>query len=162
MSVNLYLAVRWIHVLAAASWYGEVVTINVVLVPMVARLEGSAQRAFLAGVFPRIFRLASWLSLTAVVTGAYLAWVRYGQDPSQLWTTLQGMVFLVGASLALLLTAFHFILEPRLDGMICTAHEHDDVAITDQVVRALRIVPRVGLLVITAIVVSMMVGSRGW
>ncbi len=159
--MNLYLAVRWVHVLAAASWYGEVVTINLVLVPMLGRLEGVEQRAFLRGVFPRLFKLASWLSLTAVVSGAYLAWVRYGSDLSQL-ATPQGRVFLLGATLALALTAFHFILEPRLDGMICSAHERDDVELTDRVVRALRIVPRGGLLVITGIVVSMMIGSRGW
>ena len=41
-----YLILRWVHVVAAAAWFGEVVTINFVLVPAVndhpAWIQGAA------------------------------------------------------------------------------------------------------------------------
>ncbi len=159
--MSTYLMIRWLHILAATAWFGEVVTINVVLVPVVARLPREEGARFLARVFPRIFRLASWLSGTAVVTGAYLAWWRYGSNPEVLWTTWPGRAFSAGAGLGLLLTVFHFILEPRLDGMICSAADRGDLDLSDKVIRLLRIVPRAGLVVIGTALVLMMVGARG-
>ena len=56
---------------------------------------------------------------------------------------------------------FHFVVEPRLDGMICAAEENGDLALTAKIMRTLKLVPRVGLGVITAVVVAMMIGARG-
>ena len=156
-----YLALRWLHILAAAAWFGEVVTINFVLVPAVGRLPRDQAPKVLFQIFPRIFKLASWLSATAVLSGTVLASKRYMASPDVLWTTPSGLLFSLGATLGLLLTGFHFILEPRLDGMICTAAEEEDAELSDRVMRLLKIVPRVGLGVITGIVWMMMVGARG-
>jgi uncharacterized membrane protein len=161
MTPTLYLAVRWIHVIAATAWFGEVVTINFVLVPAVAKLPRDQAPKVLFQIFPRIFKLASWLSATAVLSGLVLASDRYLPDYQVLWTTGPGRLFSVGATLGLLLTGFHFILEPRLDGMICTAAKEDDAELSDRVMRLLRLVPRVGLVVITTILWTMMVGARG-
>jgi hypothetical protein len=46
--------------------------INFVLVPTLVRLGADKRGLFLAAIFPRIFRLASVLSLTVVLTGAAL------------------------------------------------------------------------------------------
>ena len=156
-----YLVVRWIHMLAGAAWFGEVVTINFVLVPAVARMSREDAAEFLGRVFPRVFRLASVLAATAVGCGLIMAFHRFGDEPSLLWTTPTGGAFLVGGSMALALTTFHFILEPRLDGMICHASEARDFEVSDRVIRMLRVVPRVGLAVFTGIVVLMMIGSHG-
>ena len=159
--MSLYLAVRWLHVISAAAWFGEVVTINFVLVPALSRLSREEATAMLAAVFPKIFRLASVLSATAVLSGIYLAWTRFAAAPEILWTTGSGRAFSVGAILGLALTVFHFILEPRLDGMMCTAAGEKDFELSERIMRQLRVVPRGGLLVITTIVVLMMVGARG-
>ncbi len=115
--VSAYVAVRWIHVMAATAWFGEVVTINFVLVPVLSRMPREEGAKFLAAVFPTIFRLASVLSATAVLSGGYLAWTRFSASPEALWTTWSGRSFLAGATIGLALTVFHFILEPRLDGL---------------------------------------------
>ncbi len=156
-----YLILRWVHVVAAAAWFGEVVTINFVLVPAVTRLPKDQAPKVLHQIFPRIFKLASWLSATAVLTGIGLASKKYIANPEVLWTSTPGVLFSVGAVLGLLLTTFHFVLEPRLDGMICTAAEDDDTELSGRVLQLLKIVPRVGLGVMTTIVVTMMIGARG-
>ena len=156
-----YAVVRWIHIVAGAAWFGEVVTINFVLVPIVSRMSREDAAVFLKRVFPRIFKLASVLAATAVVCGLLMAYQRFGDQPELLWTTSSGRAFTIGGTLGLALTVFHFVLEPRLDGMICSAADTRDFEMSDRVVRMLRIVPRAGLLVITGIVLLMMVGTHG-
>jgi hypothetical protein len=101
------------------------------------------------------------LSATTVICGLLMAVQRFAPDPSMLWTTFSGTVFLIGATMGLALTVFHFVLEPRLDGLICLAADQRDFEVSDKVVRMLRVVPRGGLVVITAILVLMMVGTHG-
>lgn len=156
-----YTALRWIHVIAAAGWFGEVVTINFVLVPAVARFPREQAPKILIEIFPRIFKLASWLAGTAVISGIVLASDKYWGSPDILWTSTQGLLFSFGATLGLLLSAFHFLLEPRLDGMICSAAEENDIDLSDRVMFLLRLIPRVGLGVMVIIVLTMMIGARG-
>ena len=87
--------------------------------------------------------------------------VYYQGNWGALVDTRQGIGLLVGLTLATLLTAFHFVAEPRLDGMICNARDEADIVLTDRVLGLLKIVPRVGLVVITTIVVLMMYTSHG-
>ncbi len=156
-----FIVLRWIHLIAAAAWYGEVVTINFVLVPAVNRLPREQAPKVLFEIFPRIFKLASWLSATAVVSGIVLTTLKYRGTPELLWTTTAGILFSVGATLALALTFVHFVLEPRLDGMICTAANSQDIELSERVLWLLKLVPRVGLVVITLILWMMTVGAHG-
>lgn len=156
-----FIILRWLHIIVAAAWYGEVVTINFVLVPAVNRLPKDQAPKVLFEIFPRIFKLASWLSATAVISGILLAILKYKDMPEVMWTTTPGLMFSIGAILALLLTFVHFVLEPRLDGMICTAAASDDIELSDRVMWLLKLVPRVGLVVITLILWTMTVGAHG-
>ena len=155
------IAVRWLHILAATAWFGEVVTINFVLVPAMGRLERTQRAKAMFQLFPRIFRLASWLSATAVLSGATLFFFRFSGDWSLLWSSTSGLAFLVGATLGTALTAFHFLLEPKLEGAICVAAEEPHGETHDQVMRTLRFVPRVGMGVIAGALLLMMIGARG-
>lgn len=156
------IVVRWIHVIAATAWFGEVVTINFVLVPMLVRLRGAERTQMLASVFPRLFRLASYLAGTALATGLALFLNKFWGHWHLLWSTPIGLYTLVGACLGTMLAVFHFIVEPRLDGMICVAADNADFELTDKVVRVLRTVPRVGLGVITGAMILMMMGAHGF
>ena len=159
---TLYNALRWLHVGAGTAWFGEVATINLVLVPALLGMSQRDQAQLLARIFPRLFKLASWLSGTAVLAGCGLLYMRFSGSWSSLLTTSTGLCFVAGGTLATLLTTFHFVVEPRLDSMICTAAEREDFAVTDRVVHLLKVIPRAGFGVITAIVLLMMVGARGF
>lgn len=52
MSPDLYPYVRWIHVLAASAWFGEVVAIHFILIPSLSSYEGEERKSFLNTVFP--------------------------------------------------------------------------------------------------------------
>lgn len=156
-----YNEIRWLHVLSAASWLGEVITINFVLVPALAKLTEAERARFIAAVFPRVFKLASVLSLTAVCSGAVLFMLRFGSNWQAVWHTPFTRVLAIGAVLGLLLTTFHFVVEPRLSKLIYAAKAQGNIAATEMIHSRLRVIPRAGLGVLVAIVLFMMVGARG-
>lgn len=157
-----YVVIRWLHVISATAWVGEVMTVVFVLVPAVLALQGPERMAMLHRVFPRVFKLASVLSGTAVVCGAILLTARYHSSWGALLTTFHGRCYLAGATLGTAVAAFHFFLEPRLEGMICSAAGNGDLELTDAVLTRLRLIPRVGLGVVLTSMMLMMVATRGW
>lgn len=157
---ELSIVIRWIHILSGAAWFGEVLIVGFVLVPFVRNLEQSRQREYLTGVFPRVFRLASWLAGISLAAGLYLnylltGWVNMGAY----FSSLRGGAILVGAILGGLLAGFHYFIEPRLEGKLL---QLDGPGSTETLLRILTIVPRGGLVVMVAIFVAMMIGARGY
>lgn len=153
--------VRWAHVLAAASWLGEVVIINFVLVPALGHLDPAYRERFLEAVFPRVFRLASVLSVVTVLTGLVLALRLSGGHLEVFTTTEWGQRVLAGGSMGLLLTLFHFVMEPKLERSIATMGRDPGANGSDHVMRRLRLVPRAGLIALLVIFGLMMYAARG-
>jgi uncharacterized membrane protein len=159
--MSLLSIVRWVHIIAGVAWLGEVVTVNFVLLPALFNLEREARAAFIRQIFPRVFRLASVLSLTAILSGAAMSYLMTGwKNLDALLATRWGIGILIGGSLGLLLALFHFFAESRLEPVAVSALEGSDIEI-DKFVSVLKIVPRVGLLVILAVVLFMMYAARG-
>ena len=156
--VNWLNIVRWIHILSGAAWFGEVVAINFVLIPVLLKMEGRARAEFVRQAFPRAFRLASILSLTAIISGAVMSYLITGwKNIGALLGTNWGIGIFGGGVLGLSLMLFHFFVESRLEPVVATADEDN----MDQVITVLKLVPRAGMVVIVSIVLLMMYGSRG-
>ena len=156
--MSLVNIVRWVHIISGVAWLGEVITINIVLVPALLKMEKESRRTFVRQIFPRVFHLASILSLTAIISGAAMSYLITGwKNLGPLLGTRWGSGILVGGSLALLLTLFHFLVESRLEPVAVKADEAD----VGKIISVLKIVPRVGLVVILVIVLLMMYAARG-
>jgi uncharacterized membrane protein len=153
---------RWVHVIAGSTWFGEVVVINFILIPVLGTLGVEERRRFLTTVFPRIFRMASVLSATAVISGLALLTLVTKGDFSLLFTGRWGLAILLGGTLGTLLTVFHFFMENRLARRIGVGCEYvpSDEQLAD-VHTKLKVVPRGGMLVISTIFFSMMFAVRG-
>lgn len=160
--MNWTAVIRWIHIGTGAAWLGEVVAVNFVLVPILLRSSRERQRWMLATIFPRIFHLASWLAVPAVLFGALLnlSMTDWRIDWELLFTTRWGLSIVIGGTLGLLLTLFHFVVESRLEGVV-TDTEATDHAL-DRVMGRLAVIPRVGLVVLVIVFGSMMYAARGF
>lgn len=154
--------IRALHVIAASSWLGEVIVINFVLIPLVARNTGEIRKQFIITLFPRLFRLASILSATTVLTGAYLLHVYTQDDFTLLLNGRWGLGILIGGSLGLLLTLFHFFMENKLAKRIGIVKKTGSADVLEDVHLKLRIVPRLGLVVIVTAYLLMLYAVRGW
>ncbi len=153
--------IRWFHILAGAAWLGEVVMINVVLVPTLSRLEPAVRGRVMAVVLPRVFRLASVLSAVTVLTGFLLLLIMTRGQLEVLVTSRWGRAILVGGWLGLALTLFHFVADGRFEPTPAGARGNPGGDETEMVLRRLQVIPRVGLAVLLTAFVLMMYAARG-
>ncbi len=162
LTTSLSSLLRWVHVLAAGAWLGEVVVVVFVLAPILHRVGPDRRGWFLETVFPRIFRLASILSVTVLLAGAglYLAMSNWQLNLHRLVSGRWGLAILIGGSLGVGLTLFHFFAESRLEGVARAAEEET----VDQpaLVRRLTVIPRFGLAILILIFGAMVFAARGF
>ena len=151
---------RWVHLVAGGAWLGAVMMVVFVLVPSLHQLDEPRRRWFAETVFPKVFRLASVLSVTVVTTGLTLYLERFGWQIQlrPLVTGRWGWSILIGGVLALLLTVFHFFAESRLAPHVRGA---GTTPVDQGVLRVLRIAPRVGLAILVTVVILMAYAARG-
>ena len=152
MSTELFSFIRWVHVAAGSAWFGEVVVINFILIPALSRYQGDARKDFLNLIFPKIFTMASILSATTAITGGILLYQFIGFDVTELtrrgsW----GVSILIAGTLGLILTLFHFFIENLLARKIGVGDPEISKEDVEDVHLKLKIVPRLGLLVISTI-----------
>lgn len=154
------LIVRWLHILSGAAWLGAVAMVVFVLVPSLHQLDEQQRGWFLKTVFPRVFRLASVLSVAVVTTGLALYLERFGWrlQLEPLVSTRWGWSILTGGTLALFLTGFHFLAEGRLAPHVKGG---GTTPVDPRVMSVLRIAPRVGLTILVTVVIAMAYAARG-
>jgi hypothetical protein len=116
---------------------------------------------FIRQIFPRVFRLASVLSLTAIISGATMSYLMTGWKNLDTWIGSRwGTGIILGGLLGLSLTMFHFFIESRLEPVAISADESSEAEV-EKILTVLKIVPRLGLAILIAIVLLMMYGARG-
>lgn len=162
MSYELYTLIRWLHVIAASAWFGEVVIINFILIPTLSKYQGAGRKDFLNTIFPKIFRLASVLSFATAVTGGVLLYYHVGFNIGLLaergaW----GISLLIAGTLGLILTLFHFFIENLMARKIGVGNPDLPQEEVEDVHLKLKLVPRIGMAVITIIFVLMMNATHG-
>ena len=142
---------------------GEVITVSFVLIPLTLKFTHTERSLFIANVYPRIFRLASVLSLTTILAGGVLSYLLTGwQDLTIFFASPRWLPITVGGILGLLLTMFHFFAESRLESRVIALAKSPDPVETETITRYLRIIPRAGLAILIAIFLLMMLGARGF
>ena len=158
---ELFIPIRWIHVLAASVWVGEVCVINFVLIPSLSRFDGEFRRRFLGTVFPKIFRMASVLSVTTVITGVVLLVLYTRGNLEMLLSGRRGLSILIGGSMGILLTLFHFFMENQMAHKAGIGRPDTSDETLEDIHSKIRVVPRIGLGVIILIYLIMMYATRG-
>ena len=158
--MDIDLIMRTLHILAGTAWFGQVVVINFVLIPSLGKFKTEERKNFIITIFPKIFKVASHLSIIAVLTGIHLVVSLSDANLSNLLSGRWGISILIGGSLGILLTLFHFFLENRMAKKIGIVKDGNEEMVDDVHVK-LKIVPRIGLVVITSIFLLMINAARG-
>lgn len=157
MTNEIYTFLRWIHVACGSAWFGEVIVINFILVPSLSKYTGAGRKDFLNTIFPKIFRLASVLSATTAITGAFLLHHHIGFQISELLERgTWGKSLLIAGTLGLILTLFHFFIENLLAKKIGVGDPTISPDAVEDVHLKLKLVPRLGMVVIATIFFLMM------
>jgi uncharacterized membrane protein len=159
---DLIFVLRLIHVISGVGWLGEVATVNFVLMPALAQTKGDGRRAILDSIFPLVFRLATILGGSAILSGLGLVLWYTQLRPSLLFESPKGWLILCAGTLGVLLYVFHLLQESGAERTFATrlaaASETAEPAVEAQLLRRLVIFPRLGLIVLT-LVVSLMIAA---
>lgn len=158
--IDIYPLIRTIHELAGALWLGEVIVINFILIPVLSKYEGEVRKQLLISIFPKIFNLASLLSAVVVITGLYMVYILTNGSFNLIGMGRWGISILIGGSLGILLTLFHFFMENKLAKKIGIGKQGDEEKLAEVHLR-LKIVPRIGLLVLLTIFLLMINATHG-
>lgn len=157
MAPELHTIIRWLHVLAGSAWFGEVVLINFVLIPTLSKYQGAARKDFLNTIFPSVFKLASVLAGTTAITGGILLYSFIGFDITLLTERgTWGISILIAGTLGLILTLFHFFIENLLARKVGVGDDNISDEAVEDVHLKLKLLPRLGLVVISIIFLLMM------
>lgn len=158
---DFIIPLRWIHVLAASIWLGEVVVINFIMIPLVSKSNFEDKKQIISNIFTKLFRMASILSLTTVVSGILLMGLYTNWDLTLLTEGRWGISILLGGIFASGLTLFHFFLEHKVTFLL--SNEDREILNNNYalVYSRLKIIPRIGLVVISSIYLLMMFAVRG-
>lgn len=160
MPVEPMVALRWLHVLAGAAWFGEVLVINI-LVSGLRNADASEHDYLYGHLLPNLFKLATILSLTAVLSGTALVHTHLGGDWAQLFRSERwNVAIMVGGGLAWAMTFFHLFIE-RAIARRSGFDPRDSPTAMARMHVVLSIIPRGALLVLTAVMVSMMIAAHG-
>jgi uncharacterized membrane protein len=159
---NLIFVLRLIHVVSGVSWLGEVATVNFVLMPALIHTNGEGRRAMLDSIFPLVFRLATILGGSAILSGlGFVLWYTHFK-PFLLFESPGGWLILCAGTLGVLLYVFHLLQESGAErafaSRLAAAAEAREPAVEAQLFRQLVIFPRIGLVVLT-LVVSLMIAA---
>lgn len=157
---EVFFIIRTIHEISGSLLLGEVVVINFILLPAISEYTGDVRKGLLVTIFPKLFNLASVLAATVVITGLFMVFYLTNGNLSALTSGKWGLSILVGGSLGILLTVFHFFLEKRLAKKIGLVEKGNDEKLAEVHLR-LKIVPRIGLLVILTIFLLMINAAHG-
>lgn len=157
---EIYTTIRAVHQIAGALWLGEVLVLNFVLLPVLSKYEGDLRKQVLTSIFPRIFKLASILSATVVLTGLYMVFYLTNGNLEALLQGRWGLSVLVGGSLGIILTIFHFFLEKKLAKKILLGKQGDKEKLAEVHLK-MKLVPRIGLTILIIIFLLMINAVHG-
>lgn len=157
---HYYLIIRAIHSIAASIWVGEVLVINFILIPALSKLQDNKRKEFMIRLFPKIFRMASFLATVVSISGIFMVYHLTNGKLENLLNGRWGLSILTGGSLGIILSIFHFYMANRLLKRISLGRmEHND-KLTDVYLK-LKIIPRMGMIIILTILV-LMINAAHW
>lgn len=148
---------RWLHILSAAAWLGEICLMAFVLIPQVAKMPAEGRGQFMTHFFPRISRLASHLIAVTMLSGLWLNYLMTGWRQMDVYlTSRHGLFVLAGGALGLLIALVHFGVLGQFEARFAAGDQQA------RTLRLMQIVPKVGLVVISLSFILMMVAARGY
>ena len=157
---EVYSILRVLHQIAAALWLGEVLIINTIVIPVLSKYDGGLRKQLITTIFPRLFRVASILSVTVIATGLFIVFYITSGKLEILLSGRWGLSILIGGSLGILLTIFHFFIEDKLAKKIVNGNQGNDEKLAEVHLK-IKIIPKIGLIVLLTIFLLMINAVHG-
>lgn len=150
--------------LTGIAWYGEVVFIVFILIPSLSELTEESKKPLMIEMFPRIFRVATVTSATAIFSGAAIALLYTKYNLLVFLRTSWGLAILVGGTAGLIMFLVHMTVETTALRQVRRAKAKTQETFPEELKaleRRIRLLPRVGFLLLNVTLVLMIYASHG-
>lgn len=101
--------IRSIHMLSGSLWIGELLIVNIILIPLFLKADSVLRNLFFNTIYPKLLTLTSVLSLIALSSGIFLAYYLSDGEFQRLIKGRWGLSILVGGSIGILLIIQHIL-----------------------------------------------------
>ena len=78
----LWVALDWLHQVAAAAWVGGLFSLTLVLLPALRRMDSASRTAVLAALVPRFSQVAVAAVIVLTISGMFQAWLQVKSWPA--------------------------------------------------------------------------------
>ncbi len=158
--MSLFGIIRNIHVLSASIWLGMVVVMNYGLMPSVAKKMTQLDVDILKPIFKNVTNLVSLSAASTAITGGIIIWIQTKFYFLGMLNSTRGTLILIAASVGFLVAIFHFFAETKVENYLRSRSQNKDELLVGY--KGIEFIPKIGLVVVSAIFITMLIAVRGY
>ncbi|MBK7138026.1 MAG: hypothetical protein IPH74_02940 [Bacteroidetes bacterium] len=152
--------IRNLHVLSAAIWLGMVVVMNFGLMPSISKKLTQTDVEILKPIFKKGTNLVSISAFLTFVSGGIILWIQTKFHFVEMLKSTRGMLIFSAGGMGFVVTLFHFLGESKLEKYLKSRLPNKDELLVGY--KGIEFIPRIGLVIITTIFITMLIAVRGF
>ena len=157
--MSFFTIIRNVHVLSASIWLGMVVVMNFGLMPLVAKKLLQHEVDILQPIFKNVTNLVSISAFFTFVTGGIILWIQTKFHFVEMIKNTRGILILIAGGIGFIITLFHFFAEGKVEKYLKNRLPNKEELLVGY--KGIEYIPRLGLLIISSIFITMLIAVRG-
>ncbi len=157
--MSFFTIIRIIHVLSASIWLGMVVVMNFGLMPSVSKKLTQFDVDILKPIFKKVTNLVSISAFSTFITGGIILWLQTKFDFSILLQNTRGILILIAGTIGFIVTLFHFLAESKVEKYLRSRLSNKEDLLVGY--KGIEFIPRLGLIIVAGIFITMLIATRG-
>ena len=145
--------IRNLHVLSAAIWLGMVVVMNFGLMPSISKKLTQTDVEILKPIFKKGTNLVSISAFLTFVSGGIILWIQTKFHFVEMLKSTRGMLIFSAGGMG-------FVGESKLEKYLKSRLPNKDELLVGY--KGIEFIPRIGLVIITTIFITMLIAVRGF
>ncbi len=157
--MSVFVFIRNLHLLSAAIWLGMVVVMNFGLMPSVSKKLTQVDVDILKPIFKNVTKLVSISAFSTFVTGGILLWIQTKFHVSEMFESIRGTLLFIAGTVGFIVTIFHFFAESSVEKYLKSRLPNQEELLVGY--KGIEYIPRIGLVIVSAIFITMLIAVRG-
>lgn len=156
--MSFFTTIRNLHVLSAAVWLGMVVVMNFGLMPLVKNKLTQMEVDILKPIFKNVTNLVSISAFATFITGATILWIQTRFHIIYMLDCTRGKLIVTAGGIGFIITVFHFFAESKVEKYLRNRLPKDELYVG---YKGMEFIPKLGLIIVSGIFITMMIAVRG-
>ena len=158
--MSFFIIIRNIHLLSAATWLGMVIVMNFGLMPSVSKKLSQVDVDILKPIFKNVTHLVSISAFFTFISGGIILWIQTKFNVAEMFESTRGVLIFIAGSVGFIITIFHFFAESKVERYLRSRLPNKDELLVGY--KGIEFIPRIGLIIVAAIFITMLIAVRGF